>query len=301
MRLNGLDAVTLGVEDLEAARSFYRNFGLADGAQGGAHADFETLDGSEILVRGANDAGLPSAVRGGSTVREMVWGVESKDDLAAIAAELSKDRQVYEDAEGVLHSADDDGFGIAFRVERRRKVPPAPNPLNIFGATPNRPINTPVDFHEAVRPAAMAHVVLLVPDVERSARFYQDRLGFRLTDKFKGGKGAFLRCSNSTYHHTLFLLQGEERGLHHIAFHVTDFNQVMMGGKNLLAKGWQPAFGPGRHVIGSNYFWYFQSPCGGAMELTADMDRADDGWITREWDYKPENTAAWSMTFNAPG
>ncbi len=299
MAINGVDAVTLGVEDVDAARRFYRDFGLAEVEHGSTQALFNAVDNTEIAIRDLNAAGLPDPVTGGSTVREIVWGVATSADLERIAAELSKDRPVSTGADGIVRSIDDDGFGIAFRVTRREPRP-APNRANIYGAEPNRPINSRVDFLQAVRPQAIAHVVLVTPDVARAARFYVERLQFRISDLFRENRGAFLRPAGSPYHHNLFLIQGPQRGLHHIAFGVTDFNDVILGGKKLLGEGWETKMGPGRHVIGSNYFWYFNSPCGGAMELTADMDYADDDWEVREWDFVPQNTAAWSTIFNAP-
>ena len=199
------------------------------------------------------------------------------------------------DGDGTIHSVDEDGYGIAFRVERRLAIDPAPNRLNIYGASPSRPINTRIVFLEAIRPATVAHVVLMTPTVQRSAKFYTERLGFRITDQFHDGKGAFLRSAGSQYHHNLFLIHGERRGLHHIAFAVTDFNDIVQGGAAMLRSGWESRMGPGRHVIGSNFFWYFRSPCGGAMELTADIDRADDNWVMGEWEFLPQNTKAWEM------
>lgn len=304
MPITNIDAAVLGVSDVADARRFYSDFGLSEVERSGAGANFRTLDASEVLVRQASDPGLPPAVAGGSTIREIVWGVESVQDLAAIAAELSKDRPLTQDADGTLHSVDEDGYGIAFRVARRQPFPtPAPR-LNIYGAPPARPLNTRFDFLEAIRPASMAHIVLFTTDAAKAQAFYVDRLKFRITDRFHDGKsgrahGFFLRSQGYGYHHNLFLIQGANRGLHHIAFPVTDFQDVVWGGKRIRERGWEPKMGPGRHLIGSNFFWYFNSPCGGAMELTADIDRADDHWIAQDWEFKPENTTAWSVTFNA--
>lgn len=300
MLITGLDGAVLGVEDLSAAAEFYRDFGLSQQSTGTSYSHFATLDGTELALRKIDDNGLPAAVAPGSTIREAIWAVAASDNLAAIAAELSRDRPVHQDDEGTIHSTDDDGYGLAFRTERRKRIAPAHNRLNIYGAEPGRPMNSRIDFAEAVRPVSVAHVVLFMPDVARATRFYVDRLQFRVSDRFRDNRGVFLRSSGSTYHHNLFLIQGPARGLHHIAFPVTDFNEIVMGGQKMLGHGWLSKIGPGRHRIGSNYFWYFNSPCGGAMELTADMDRADDNWAAREWDFVPENTAAWSTTFSPP-
>jgi catechol 2,3-dioxygenase-like lactoylglutathione lyase family enzyme len=302
MTLVGVDGVVLGVEDVSDAGRFYDDFGLGRLETGGSGLQFGTLDGTTIDLRSTGDNGLPPAVVEGPTIREVIWGAADSEAVQKVAAELEKDRSVRRGHDGTIHSLDDDGYGIAFRTARRTPVEPAPNRLNIYGAPPSRPINSRIDFYEAIRPAAIAHVVLFSPDVERASRFYVERLGFRVSDRFIGGQGAFLRSAGSPYHHNLFIIRGQSRGLHHIAFAVTDFNDVVLGGKELLKKGWEPKMGPGRHVIGSNYFWYFKSPCGGAMELTADMDRADDDWVAGDWEFVPQNTMAWVLDNKAlPG
>lgn len=298
MPIKAVNGVVLGVEDLPAARRFFTDFGLAETASAPGRSDFATLDGTEIRLRLADDPMLPPAVVDGPTVREIVWDVDSREALERIAEELDRDRPAAIDADGVLRSRDDDGYGIAFRADRRSAYEAPPPRLNRYGAPPARPINQRIDFGAGVRPASVAHVVLYSADVIGATAFYTQRLGFRVSDMFKEGRGAFLRAEGSSYHHNLFLIRGERRGLHHIAFAVDDFNDVVLGGKAMLERGWSPKIGPGRHLIGSNYFWYFESPCGGAMELTADMDRADDDWDVREWDFVPSNTAAWSTTFN---
>lgn len=298
MSILGVDAVTLGVENVDDAARFYTDFGLKGAGRGADFADFIARNQTEILVRDLRSEGLPSAVTGGSTIREVTWGARDEASLQQIAVSLAKDRPVTQDADGTLHAYDEDGYGIAFRVSRTHAAPVV-NRVNVYGGPPNRPINTRVDFLEALEPTAIAHVVLITPDVPRAAKFYTERLGFRISDKFKNDRGVFLRSSGSPYHHNMFLIAGPARGLHHIAFAVSDFNNVVIGGRDLLNKGWVTQMGPGRHLIGSNYFWYFKSPCGGAMELTADMDYADDNWEAREWDFVPQNTAAWTMSFEA--
>jgi len=294
MPIQTVTAVVLGVEDMAACRRFFSDFGLSELSQANDCPTFTTIDKSEMRLRLADDPGLPPAVTTGPTVREVVWGVDDVATLQRIAAELGKDRDAIFDDEGVLHSRDDDGYGIAFRVDSRDAYTPPPLRFNRFGAPPARPVNERIDFSEPVRPQSIAHVVIYSTDVAAATRFYQERLGFRVSDTFKNGKGVFLRAEGSSYHHNLFLIEGEKLGLHHVAFAVTDFNDVVLGGKRMLEREWAPKIGPGRHIIGSNYFWYLQSPCGGAMELTADMDRADDDWEAREWDFVPSNTAAWS-------
>ena len=46
-------------------------------------------------------------------------------------------------------------------------------------------------------------------------------------------------------------------------------------------KGYESFWGPGRHRMGSIWFWYFNSPFGCHVEYDADMDLHDASWIAR--------------------
>ena len=64
-------------------------------------------------------------------------------------------------------------------------------------------------------------------------------------------------------------------------FHVAGPNELLKAGWEFAKKGYKSQWGPGRHILGSNYFWYFNSPFGGMMEYDADMDLHDDSWVPR--------------------
>jgi hypothetical protein len=76
-------------------------------------------------------------------------------------------------------------------------------------------------------------------------------------------------------------------GYGHIAFEVPTFDEVMLGGQYMKQQGWKPANKPGRHIVGSNTYWNFVSPCGGNTEYFSDMDMMDDNWQPRVWEKFP--------------
>ncbi|MBY0557775.1 MAG: glyoxalase, partial [Burkholderiaceae bacterium] len=67
----------------------------------------------------------------------------------------------------------------------------------------------------------------------------------------------------------------------HFTFHMGGPTEVMQAGTRLVAKGYQSFWGPGRHKMGSNWFWYFNSPLGCHVEYDADMDQHDAAWVAR--------------------
>ena len=73
----------------------------------------------------------------------------------------------------------------------------------------------------------------------------------------------------------------------HAAFEVRDIDEIILGGKFMKSRGWKANTPVGRHILGSNLFWYFNNPCGGRTEYFADMDLMDDDWKPRVWEQHP--------------
>ena len=118
---------------------------------------------------------------------------------------------------------------------------------------------------------------------EKFESFYAERLGFVTTDRFTG-VGPFMRPAGTQEHHTLFCIQTPPfmQGCEHFTFHVGGPTELMQAGKRFSDKGYETFWGPGRHIFGSNWFWYFNSPVGCHVEYDADMDLHDDDWVARE-------------------
>jgi catechol-2,3-dioxygenase len=280
----GIESVTYGVQDLSASARFFEEFGLSKAESGQSGATYLTKEATAVHLRLAEDPGLPSPIESGPTVREVVWGVKSKSDLDAIAAELSKDREVSRGADGKLCSIDPNELAISFQLTQRKEIPTAP--------LQQRPVNARANFYERAAPEHIAHVVFFTPQPAETAEFYTKRLGFLVSDTLTGF-GSFLRCSSD--HHNLLLINHERKGLNHVSFRLKDLDEIMGGKEFLQKKGWRPVWGPGRHVIGSNLFYYFANPCGAYVEYYADMDciSNSDAWTPREWAPGPEALAAW--------
>jgi len=62
----------------------------------------------------------------------------------------------------------------------------------------------------------------------------------------------------------------------------------------MKSRGWVANTPVGRHILGSNLFWYFNNPCGGRTEYYADMDQMDDDWKPRIWEKNP-GFAIWML------
>lgn len=297
MALVGIEEVTYGVDDLDTVDKFFSDFGLETVDRARSGATFGTPESTMIHVRPATDSDLPGALEPGSTLREVIWGVDSKESLDAIEANLSTDRTVTRDANNVLHTVDETGYGIGFRVSTQTPVHLEPLTFNTIGATVRH--NERFKLYERAAPQHIGHVVIYAPNFDEAFAFYTQRLGFMVSDTLRDldsaqGFGAFLRCS--TDHHNLFLIRHNRTGFNHLSFGVHGIDEIMGGFTFLSKQGWTPAWGLGRHFIGSNIFYYFRNPAGGYVEYYADMDCILDpaSWKPGEFPHNtPEALFAW--------
>jgi hypothetical protein len=286
MTILRVESLLFGVEDLDAGIRYFEDWGLACITRGAHGADFSLPSGQTILIRPAGDAALPTAPDRNPTLRETIWGVADAATLERIGAELGRDREVKTGADG-LHARDEAGFAIGFRV-----AAPAPKPSSTAASR----MNHPFDPERRARPSRLGHVVYNAAQkaLDKLLAFYLERLKFRLTDRALD-TGAFLRCQGTNDHHSLFFATRADRNsFNHAAFEVKNIDEIVLGGKYMKSKGWRPNTPLGRHILGSNVFWYFDSPCGGRTEYYSDMDQMDDDWKPRIWEKNP-GFAMWMM------
>ena len=295
MAVTRVESLVYGVNDLAAGINYYQDWGLEILEKNSKGAIFATPVGQTIYLLDKNDSSLPSAPSDNkSTVRKTVWGVDSEEELEKISVELSRDRKIILSEGNSFYTRDESGFPIGFCLSQPIQVDIAPPEVNTNENS--KRLNKVISHISQAKPFRIGHVVYFIPkeQSDTAVSFYIDRLGFRLSDRTIG-RGDFMRCPQSRDHHNLFLLQRSGSAeFNHAAFEVKDFDEIMMGGEYMKKHGWMAATNPGRHILGSNLYWYFSNPSGGNTEYFADMDCMDDNWKPRIWDKNP-GFSLWSI------
>jgi catechol 2,3-dioxygenase-like lactoylglutathione lyase family enzyme len=284
MNIIGPDALVFGVDDVGACAQYLTDYGLTPVGVTVDGGRFEALDGTAIIIAHKDSAGLPPSLGTASMLRKTIYGVADQRTLDAIAKELECDREVRKLDDGSIEAQDDMGFVLGFQLTVRKPIDLRAEAVNAPGASLRRPLNVPaVDEAAAAQPRSLSHVVYFVPDAAKAEAFYNDRLGFRCTDRLLGA-GPFLKPAGTDDHHTLFLIQTPPfmKGCEHFTFHMGGPTEVLLAGTRFVNKGYQSFWGPGRHKFGSNWFWYFNSPLGCHVEYDADMDLHDEAWVARQ-------------------
>jgi catechol 2,3-dioxygenase-like lactoylglutathione lyase family enzyme len=298
MNIIGPDALVFGVDDVASCTQYLIDYGLLAKDVSATGGQFVALDGSYIELRQRDDSSLPAALATGSVLRKTVYGVADQQALQQIAAELSKDREVKQLTDGSIEAVDDMGFVLGFQLTVRKALQLPNEIINAPGATLNRGVNAVGANEDAeIIPRSLSHVVYFVPDQKKAEAFYVERLGFRVTDRFTN-LGPFLRPEGTLDHHTLFMIETppQMQGIEHFTFHVGSPNDLLLAGKRFQDKGYESFWGPGRHVYGSNWFWYFNSPMGVHVEYDADMDLHDEDWTPRAIESSADSSQIFNFT-----
>ncbi len=185
--------------------------------------------------------------------------------------------------EGGFWVRDTDGNRVNIRDEGRVLPPPDPPlALNSPGHIAREVRRGCPDPAEGARPRRLGHVLLFTGDLQRQLDFYTRVLGMKLTDRSRQVI-VFLRCTPD--HHNLAFLASKGPGFHHGSFEVGNVDEIAMGAANMQEAGWQPGWGLGRHVIGSNFFYYIRDPWGSFAEYFHDLDYIPEqcAWEPRDF------------------
>lgn len=293
MSVEGIDEVSFGAQDLAACERFFADWGLKQVSASAQALVFESLNGCRVIAAASDSPDLPPGVEPDPTLREVVWGVQTQADLDAIREQFRAQPGFVDSGERVGCT---DPNGMAVRVQVSRKRPVALTTAKTNTWTDRVRVNQPAPAYDRATPVEVGHVVFFVKDLAATTRFYEQCLGFVVSDRYPG-RGHFMRCAPNGGHHDLFLLETPDKrvGLNHVAFTVRDLHEVIGGGLHMSRQGWDTELGPGRHPISSAMFWYYQSPAGALWEYYTDEDELTADWQPREFTPGPTVFAEWAI------
>ena len=149
------------------------------------------------------------------------------------------------------------------------------------------------------KPIRLAHAVLNSHNVAAGLPFYENALGFKLSDRTR--IMAFIRIPTQPRgdHHSVALADADNDCLNHMAFVMPNLESVMRGGGRMKDAGYAIEWGPGRHGPGDNAFNYFVGPAGFVIEYTADVEQVDDHYVAGspdDWKWPPGRVDQWGIS-----
>jgi len=283
IKIEDIAHVRFAAPDLGAMKTFLREFGLIE---------VPSSDGV-LYVRGTGAQPFVHATSlGEPAFKALGLRAQSVADLEMLAARdgVSVERLSAPGGGFVVTLTDPDGYRIEVVAGQT-----GAGPISLPGQPTRNDARAKARVRAATRLAEgpahvvrLGHAVLEVKDFRASEAWYKDRFGFITSDEIEVAPGmalgAFLRCDRGetpTDHHTLFLLQSPSgvAKFNHAAFEVVDFDDLMLGHTHLKRAKRTPAWGVGRHILGSQIFDYWKDPWGHELEHWTDGDlfAAGDG------------------------
>ena len=262
----GLRHVAVATPDFEKTADFYGGiWGLkrVEGEPGVAHFAAEGSPEQFVLrLREADER----------RIDVVSFAASSAPDVDAIATRLAGDDVRFASEPGALQTP---GGGYGFRF-----FDPEGRVVEVSSDVEQRSFRT-IDPEEPT-PRKLSHVVLMSSDAKATTAWYQDKLGFRLSD-WIGEFFSFLRCSPD--YHSLAFMQSKHASLNHISFEMRGIDEVMRAMGRTLKHDVPLREGPGYYGNAHMAFAYFYDPAGCVTEYSSPQLQVTDeaAWSPRVW------------------
>ena len=206
---------------------------------------------------------------GGLGLVKMGYKVESPDDLARI----ERAAQTFGLSVGRVSKGENLGQGEALRC-----ILPSDHVLELYAEAeqPGTSVGVlnpdPWPSQQAgISPSRLDHLLLTAEDVQTTVDFFTQVLGFRMSERIVPDQhsrellAAFLFCSNKA--HDIAFVRGPNGKLHHYAFWLDSWNDILRAGDTLSRNNLTIDMGPTRHGITRGTTIYFFGPNGNRNEV----------------------------------
>jgi len=266
LAVHSVDKFVFTVPNLHEARHFYESFGLNVKVQG-RRLDLYTYNHPHCWAS-IFESGSPKRLEYVSLgiFEEDVSGMEARLSRYNIASEPHP----LSDSDG-MWLRNPDGLFMQLKVVKKTSPNTKTVPtISVARAAGQRCAPSRNEI-KPIYPRRLSHVLFFSPDVTRMIHFCQTVLGLRVSDK-SGDAIAFLHTPHGSDHHLIAFAKSTHPGLHHSSWDVASIDEVGCGAEQMKKNGYGSGWGVGRHVLGSNYFYYVRDPWGSYAEYSFDID-----------------------------
>ncbi len=148
----------------------------------------------------------------------------------------------------------------------------------------------------------LQHVVVASCDLPPMLRFYEEVLGFVVSDYVLDGEGAdrvptvgFFRSNPE--HHSFAVFRCPETRPDHHSYEAGSWNGLRDWADHMASLRIPLWWGPGRHGPGNNLFFMVKDPQGYLIEISAELEIVPDGVEKRAWKHEERTLNLWGPGF----
>ncbi len=281
IKVKKLAYVRVAAPDITKAEQFLDEFGLQVTAR----------ENQQVYLRGT-DAEPHCYVlsEGTGDVLAIAFEADSEDDLKKIAtAEGASQIEPLNEPGGgqVVRLTDPVGMQVEIVYGRTalEPLPPAPSHAFNMNGLKQRVGALPGIKRGPSRVRRLGHLVLESADPELLYQWYHNHLGLNVSDAVRLPDGSpqmiFSRLDRGQEyvdHHVVGFQFALDEGVRvqHIAFEVTNLDDLMSGHEHLKRRKRKHIWGIGRHLLGGQIFDYWKSPFGVIHEHWTDTDLVNE-------------------------
>ena len=136
--------------------------------------------------------------------------------------------------------------------------------------------------------APLQHLTFASEDVVSFQNFYENKLGFQVTDRVVNNNGELATCftTSNHEHHTIACFKSSKKGMDHHSYEAGDWNHIKGLCDHFASNNIKLVWGPGRHGPGNNLFVFIEDIDGNWIEISAELEtvhgRPVKNWLQEE-------------------
>ena len=140
----------------------------------------------------------------------------------------------------------------------------------------------------------LQHLTFKSKDVERFESFYNEKLGFFVSDRVVKDNGdlatSFLTSNHE--HHTIACFKSDTEEIDHHSYETGEWQRIKYWCDRFEKKNIQLKWGPGRHGPGNNLFIFIEDPDNNWIEISAELETIHDRDV-KIWKHEPKTLNLW--------
>ena len=142
--------------------------------------------------------------------------------------------------------------------------------------------------------APLQHLTFASEDVVSFQNFYENKLGFQVTDRVVKNNGELATCftTSNHEHHTIACFKSSKKGMDHHSYEAGDWNYIKNWCDHFALNNIKLMWGPGRHGPGNNLFVFIEDIDGNWIEISAELETVH-GRPVKNWPQEERTLNLW--------